>query len=94
MLNFCHLKIVSEAVDARKWSIKWRNWNISDILCSLSSIEGRKQRRRPETFAPCMGTIPPERARHENRFLVLKMIVLTLVTLRVQEDLQGLMKIV
>ena len=27
---------------------------------SLSSTEGRKQRRRPETFPPCMGTMPPE----------------------------------
>ena len=91
MLKFCHLKIVSGAVDARKWSAKWRNWNISDILFSLSSIEGR---RRPETFAPCMGTIPSERARQENGFLVLSSIVLTLVALHVQEDLRGFMKVV
>ena len=48
---------------------------------SLSSIEGRKQRRRPETFAPCMEIMPWERVRQENGFLVLRRIVLTLVTL-------------
>ena len=32
----------------------------------LSSIERRKQRRRPDTLAPCMGTIPSERAQQEN----------------------------
>ena len=31
ILKFYHLKIVSGAVDARKWSAKRRNWNISDI---------------------------------------------------------------
>ena len=31
------MEIVSGAVDARKWSAKWRNWNISDIFFSLSS---------------------------------------------------------
>ena len=35
-------KIVSGAVDARKWSAKWGNWNISDIFFSLSSIEGKR----------------------------------------------------
>ena len=84
-------KIVSGAVDAIKWSVKWKNWNISDIFFSLSSIEGRKQ---PETFSPYMGTIPSERARQENGFLLLKMIVLTLVTLHIQEELCGLMEIV
>ena len=69
------------------------NWNISDIFFSLSSIEGRKQQRQPETFAPCMGTMPSERAREENDFLVLRRIVLTLVTLHVHEDIRGLMKI-
>ena len=49
-------------MDARKWSGNWRNWNISDIFFSLSSIEGRKQRRRPETFVPCMGTAIGESA--------------------------------
>ena len=53
-------------MDARKWSAKRRNWNISDIFFFLSSIESRKQRRRPVTFAPCMGTMPSERARQEN----------------------------
>ena len=37
ILKFCNLKIVSGVVDARKWSAKWRNWNISDIFFSLSS---------------------------------------------------------
>ena len=65
-----------------------------DIFFSLSSIEVRKQWRRPETFTPCMGTMPSERAQEENDFLVLWKIVLTLVTLHVQEDLLGLLQIV
>ena len=47
------------------------------------------QRRLPKTFAPCMGTMPSERARQENVFLALMRIVLTLVTGRpsaVDED--------
>ena len=94
MLKFCHLKIMSGAVDARKWSAKWRNWNICDIFISLNSTEGRKQQRQPETFAPCMGTVPSETVRQENGFILLRRIFLTLVTLQVQEDLQSLMKIV
>ncbi|KAJ4440470.1 hypothetical protein ANN_08611 [Periplaneta americana] len=75
------VKIVSGAVDARKWSVKWRKWNISDIFLFLSSVEGRKQRNGAETFAPRMGTMLSERARQENGFLVLRRVVLTLVTL-------------
>ena len=60
-MKFCHLKIVSGAVAARKWSAKWINWNISDIFFSLRSIEGRKHSRQPEIFAPCMETMPSER---------------------------------
>ena len=86
-MKVSHLKIVSGDVDARKWNAKWRNWNISDIFFSLSSIEGGKQWRQPETFAPCVGTMPSERAWQENGFLVLWMIVLTLMTLHIQEDL-------
>ena len=52
-------------------------------------IERRKQRRRPETFAPCMGTMPSERARQGNGFLVLRRIVLSLVTVNVQENLRS-----
>ena len=81
-------------MDATKWNAKRRNWKISNIFFSLSSKEERKQRRRPETFATCMGAIQLERARQENGFLVLKRTVLTLVMLHVQEDLGGLMKIV
>ena len=62
-------------------------------MSSLSSKVGRKQQRRPETFAPCMGTIPSERALQENGFLVLRRIGLTLVIPHVQEDLSGFMKI-
>ena len=72
ILKFCRLKIVSGAVNARKWSAKWRNLNISDRIFSFSSIEGRKQLRQIETFVPCMGTMPPERALQKNGFLVLK----------------------
>ena len=61
---FCHLKIVSGDVNARKWSVKWRNWSIS-----LSSIDGRKQRRRPETFASRMRTI--HRTEHDKKMLSL-----------------------
>ena len=93
ILNFCHLKIVSGAIDARKRSAQWRNRNISDILFYLSSVEGRKQRRWPETFSSCMGTIISESTARKwfSRF---KEDFLTLVALHVQEDLQGLMKIV
>ena len=58
---------------------------------SLSSVEERKL---PETFVLCLGTIPSEIARQENSFLVLRRIVLTLVTLHVQDYLRGLIKIV
>ena len=44
--------------------------------------------------APSMGTMPSVRARQETGFLVLRRIVLTLVTLHVQEDLRDLMNIV
>ena len=57
-----------------------RNWNISDIFFSLSSIEGRKQPRRPEIFAPCIATMPSARARYENGFLILRRIVFILET--------------
>ena len=59
------------------------------MFFSLSSVEGRKQRRRPETFAPYMKTMPSERARQDNGFLALRRVVLTLVTLHAQEDLTG-----
>ena len=39
-MEVCHLKVVSGAVDARKLSTKWRNWNTYNILFSLSSLEG------------------------------------------------------
>ena len=93
-LKFCLLKKVSGTVDARKWSAECKNWNIYDIFFSSNSIEGRKLRRRPETFTPCMRRMPSERARQENSFLVLKRIVSTLMTLHIQEDLRCLMKIV
>ena len=51
-MKFCHLKMASGAVDTRKWTAKWRNCNISDIFFSFRSIDERKQRRQPETFAP------------------------------------------
>ena len=92
-MKFCHLKIVSGAIDARIWSAKWRNRNISDIFLSLSSVEGLKHWRQPVTFVPCTGTMPVDRARQEN-VLLLRRIILTLVTFHIQEDLQVLMKIV
>ena len=42
-------------MDARKWSAKWRNRNISDIFFSLSSVEARKQRRRPKNICAVYG---------------------------------------
>ena len=56
--------------------------------------KGTKGAGRPETFALCMGTTPSERARQENGFLILRRIILTLVTLHIQEDLQGFMSII
>ena len=79
-------------MDTRKWSAKWKNWNISDILL-FEFNRGAKAVEGPETFASCMGTMPLERAQQEYAFLV-RRIVLTLVTLHVQEDLRVLMKIV
>ena len=67
LLKFCHLKIVSGAVDVRKWSAKWRNWYISDIFFSLSSIEGQKQQRWPEIFAPVWGQC--HRREHGNKMV-------------------------
>ena len=85
---------MSGSVDARKWNAKWRNWDISDILFFL--VEYRvTARRRPETFASCMGTMQSKKVRQENVFFfVLRRIVLTLVTLHVQEDFLNFMKIV
>ena len=79
-------------MDARKWSGKLSNWDISDIFLSLSSIEGRNQRRRPETIAPEDKAIGESTAR--KWFSRLQRIVLTLVTLHVQGDFRGLMNIV
>ena len=63
-----HIEVLWFEYSEWKWSAKWRNSNISDIFFSLSSIDGRKQRRWPGTFAPCMGTMLTERARQENIF--------------------------
>ena len=46
------------------------------------------QRRRPETFATCMGKMPSKKARQENGFIVLRRIFLALVILHVQERLR------
>ena len=81
-------------MDARKWTAIGEIGNISDIFFSLSSTEGAKVAEAPINIASCMGKMPSKRARQENCFLVLRRIVLTLVTLHVQEDLRGLMKIV
>ncbi|KAJ4446835.1 hypothetical protein ANN_13533 [Periplaneta americana] len=50
-----NLRIVSRVVDARKWSVKWRKWDISDIFFFLSPVEGQKQRRQPEIFVRVWG---------------------------------------
>ena len=93
MLKFSRVKIMKRAVDAINGVQSGEFLNISDTFFSSSSLEGRKRRRQPEIFAPCMGTVPSEGAQQENDFLNLGGIVLTLVTLHVQEDLRGLMKI-
>ena len=46
---------MSGAVDTRKWNAKWRNRNISDIIFSLSSIEGRKQWKRQKYLRSVLG---------------------------------------
>ena len=47
---------------------------------------GAKAAEGAGTLAPYMGTMPSERPRQENSFLVLRRIVLTLVTFHVQEE--------
>ena len=75
-------------------SAKWKIGTLTHIFFSLSSIEGRKQRRRPETFCAVYGDNAIGESPQENGFLVLRRIVLTLVILHVQEDVRGLVKIV
>ena len=55
---------------------------------------GAKAAEGARNFAACMGTMPSERARQENGFLDLRRIVMTIVTLHVQEYLWGLMNVV
>ena len=59
--------------------------HILHILCFEFNREA-KAAEAPETYAPCMGKMPSEKARQENCFLVLRRIFLKLVTLHVQED--------
>ena len=68
-------------------------WDISDIFFSLSSIEGRKQQRQPETFVP-YGDNAIGESTARKWFYRFKEDRSTIVTLHVQEDLWGLMKIV
>ena len=92
-LNFCHLKIVSRTVDARKWSAKWRSWNISDIIIVL--FEFNREAKAAEAARNicavyCDNAIGESTAiKWFSRF---KEDLLTLVTPHVQEDLRGLMK--
>ena len=94
MLKFYHLKIVNGAMDARKWIYEWRYWNISNLLFSFEYNRGAKAAEVVRNICVVYETMPSERTRQENGFLVLRRIVLLLVTLHVQEDLRGLMKIV
>ena len=55
---------------------------------------GLKAAEAARNICAVYGEMPSERARHENDFLVLRRIVLTLVTFHVQEDPRDLMKIV
>ena len=52
----------------------------------------RRGKSSRETFGPCVGTMPLERAWRENGFLVFRRIVLTLVTFHVKGDLRGFYK--
>ena len=94
VMKFCRLKIVSRAVDAKIWSAKRRNWDISDIASSLSSIQresrGGSLKHLRRVWEQC------HQSEHGKKmvFLVLRRIVLTLVTLHVQEDFRVLMKTV
>ena len=69
---------------ARKWFSRFKEdrFDIRDIPHS------------GKPFVTCMGTLLSGRARQENGFVVLRRIVLTLATLHVKENIQGLMKIV
>ena len=74
--------------------LQYVNWSTTEPQIKNKKNEGQKHQKWSEIFSPCMGTMPSERARQENVFFALRRIVLTLVTLHVQEDLRDLMKIV
>ena len=84
----------SEAVDARKWSAKRRNWNISEHILFFEFNRGAKAAEKVRNICGKHRAMPLKKARQENGFLVLRRIILTLVTLHIQEDFRGLMKIV
>ena len=85
---FCHLNIVSGAVDARKWNTKWRH------ILLFGFNRGAKAAEAARNICAVYGdnAIGERTARKwfsqfaDNR--------LSLVTLHVQEDIRGLMKIV
>ena len=84
---------MSGALDARKWSAKWRNWNISNILL-FEFNRGAKAVEAATNICAMYGDNAIGESTEENGSLSLRMIVLSLVTLHVQEDLRGLKKIV
>ena len=74
-----HIKVLSFGRLVELWTLEngVPSGEIGTFLTysfSLSSVERRKQRRQPQTFAPCMGTMPSEIAWLENGFLVLRRI--------------------
>ena len=87
IVKFCHLKIVSGVVDARIWSAKWRNWNISDIFFSeFSRVTKAEEVARNICAEFGVNSIGNSTAR--KWFSRLMRIVLALVTLHIQEDLR------
>ena len=92
-MKFSHLKIVSVAVDARKWSAKWRNWNILDILL-FDFNRGAKVAEAARNICAVYEENSIAESTARKWFSRLKEDLLTLLTLHIQEDLWSLMKIV
>ena len=88
-MKFRHLKIVSGAVDVRKWGAKWRNWNISDILL-FEFNRGAKAAEASRNNCAVYGDNVVGESTATKWFFVLWRIVLTLVTLHIQKTIPPL----
>ena len=51
-MKFPHWKLVSGAVDARKWSAKWRNWNLNTHFHKWLPEINKNNVHTTSTFTP------------------------------------------